>query len=195
MATRDAAGGTSPVRQVEVPLNIPRKEVLNALGQYYLYTLTLKMKPGVQHVAVAVRDELAAATSYLSRSVTVGEAARPAVERDSDRRQHDLAEGAPPLERLVGLGGALQREDAVDHRPEPAVAQARQGEGGEVGRQPAPSPRAGRARSTEPITCSRRLMMKPRSTSALWPPTVPTTTSRPRGASAARWPPISGPAV
>ncbi len=72
VATRDAAGGTSPVRQVEVPLNIPRKEVLNALGQYYIYTLTLKMKPGAQQVAVAVRDEIAAATSYLSRPVTVG---------------------------------------------------------------------------------------------------------------------------
>jgi hypothetical protein len=72
VATRDAAGGTSPLRQVEVPLNIPRKEVLSALGQYYIYTLTLKMKPGVQHVAVAVRDEIAAATSYLSRPVTVG---------------------------------------------------------------------------------------------------------------------------
>jgi VWFA-related protein len=72
VATRDAAGGISPMRQVEVPLNIPRKEVLNALGQYYIYTLTLKMKPGVQHVAVAVRDELAAETSYLSRPVSVG---------------------------------------------------------------------------------------------------------------------------
>ena len=72
VAVRDEQGGTSAVRQVEVPLNIPRKEVLNALGQYYVYTLTLKMKPGPQHVAVAVRDDLAAATSYLSRAVTVG---------------------------------------------------------------------------------------------------------------------------
>ena len=72
VATRDDNGGASPVRQVEVPLNIPRKEVLSALGQYYLYTLTLKMKPGAQHVAVAVRDEIAATTSYLARPVTVG---------------------------------------------------------------------------------------------------------------------------
>jgi hypothetical protein len=71
VAVRDAAGSTSPVRQVEVPLNIPRKEVLNALGQYYVYTLTLKLRPGFQHVAVAVRDDLAATTSYLSRPVTV----------------------------------------------------------------------------------------------------------------------------
>ncbi len=72
VATRDAKGGTSPVRHVEVPLEISRKEVLNALGQHYLYTLTLKMPAGQQQVAVAVRDELAATTSYLSRAVTVG---------------------------------------------------------------------------------------------------------------------------
>jgi VWFA-related protein len=72
VAIRDDNGGTSPVRQVEVPLNIPSKEVLSALGQYYLYNLTLKMKPGSQHVAVAVRDEIAAATSYLTRPVKVG---------------------------------------------------------------------------------------------------------------------------
>ena len=72
VATRDEAGGTSAVRRVEVPLEIARKEVLNAMGQYYVYTLTLKMKPGAQHVAVAVRDDIAAATSYLSRPVTVG---------------------------------------------------------------------------------------------------------------------------
>jgi VWFA-related protein len=71
VAVRDEAGGTAPMRQVEVPLNIPRAEVLNALGQYYIYTLTLKLRPGLQHVAVAVRDEIAATTSYLSRPVTV----------------------------------------------------------------------------------------------------------------------------
>jgi hypothetical protein len=72
VATGDEQGGTSPVRQVEVPLQIPRKQVLNAMGQYYLYTLTLKMQRGEQRIAVAVRDEHAAATSYLSRRVEVG---------------------------------------------------------------------------------------------------------------------------
>jgi len=75
VAIRNEAGDMSPLRQVEVPLNIPRKEVLNAMGQYYIYTLTLKLKPGVQHVAVAVRDEIATTTSYLSRPVQVGAAA------------------------------------------------------------------------------------------------------------------------
>jgi VWFA-related protein len=72
VATRDGKGGTSPVRQVEVPVDISRKEVLNALGQHYLYTLTLKLPAGEQRVAVAVRDELGSATSYLSRAVSVG---------------------------------------------------------------------------------------------------------------------------
>ncbi len=71
VAVRDDTGATSAVRQVEVPLHISRKEVLNAMGQYYLYTLTLTLKPGEQHIAVAVRDDFAAATSYLSRPVTV----------------------------------------------------------------------------------------------------------------------------
>ena len=57
-----------------MPLNIPPKEVLNAMGQYYVYTLTLKMKTGEQHVAVAVHDEVAATTSYLTRPVAVGAA-------------------------------------------------------------------------------------------------------------------------
>lgn len=67
--TGDAQGGTSPPRQVAVPIEIPSKQVLNAMGRFYLYTLTLKMPAGDQRVAVAVRDELAAATSYLSRKV------------------------------------------------------------------------------------------------------------------------------
>ncbi len=72
VATRDGEGRSSPVRQVAVPLQIPRKNVLTAMGQFYLYTLTLQLPPGEQRVAVAVRDELAATTSYLSRGVSVG---------------------------------------------------------------------------------------------------------------------------
>jgi VWFA-related protein len=72
VVTRDKDGGLSPLRQVQVPLRIPRGQVLMAMGQYYIYTLTLTMSPGEQQVAVAVRDELSASTSFLSRSVQVG---------------------------------------------------------------------------------------------------------------------------
>ncbi len=72
VATRAPNGNNSPLRQVPVPIRIPRKGLLNAMGQFYLYTLTLELKPGSQQVAVAVRDEIASTTSYLSRAVTVG---------------------------------------------------------------------------------------------------------------------------
>ncbi len=72
VATRAPDGAGSPLRQVPVPIRIPRKGVLNAMGQFYLYTLTLELKPGEQRVAIAVRDEIATTTSYLSRAVTVG---------------------------------------------------------------------------------------------------------------------------
>ena len=41
------------------------------MGQFYLYTLTLQLPPGEQRLAVAVRDEIAATTSFLSKGVTV----------------------------------------------------------------------------------------------------------------------------
>ncbi|HKI00796.1 MAG TPA: VWA domain-containing protein [Thermoanaerobaculia bacterium] len=72
VVTGDDQGGTSAPKQVAVPIQIPSKQVLNAMGQYYLYNLTLKMPAGSQRVAVAVRDELAAATSYLTGKVQVG---------------------------------------------------------------------------------------------------------------------------
>ena len=71
VATR-GAGGLTPIRQVDVPIQIPQKEVLMAMGQYYGYTLSLDMAPGEQQIAVAVRDELTTTTSYLTRSVGVG---------------------------------------------------------------------------------------------------------------------------
>jgi len=70
--TGDDKGGTSAPRQVPVPIQIPSKQVLNAMGKYYLYSLTLKMPAVDQRIAVAVRDELSAATSYLTKRVDLG---------------------------------------------------------------------------------------------------------------------------
>jgi VWFA-related protein len=69
VATRDEKGVTSPVRQAEVPVELSGRD---APSQHYLYTLILKMPAGVQQVAVGVRDEIAATTSYLSRDIIVG---------------------------------------------------------------------------------------------------------------------------
>lgn len=77
VSTRDGQGGVSPMRQVEVPLNIPREEILTAMGKFYEYELTLSLEKGEQHVAIAVRDEGTATTSFLSRTLSVGTAAGP----------------------------------------------------------------------------------------------------------------------
>jgi VWFA-related protein len=71
VATRGEKGMT-PIRQVEVPIQIPREQVLTAMGKYYVYTLSLEMGSGEQHIAVAVRDETTATTSFLAKSVQVG---------------------------------------------------------------------------------------------------------------------------
>jgi hypothetical protein len=78
VATNNAAGKRSPVRQVEVPISIPREKALTALGQYYQYELKLTLEPGAQHVAVAVRDEATTTTSFIARELSVGPADRPA---------------------------------------------------------------------------------------------------------------------
>jgi len=72
VATGDASGKRSPLRQVQVPISIPRAKALVALGQYYVYEVKLTLEPGEQHVAVAVRDEPTATTSFLARTLQVG---------------------------------------------------------------------------------------------------------------------------
>ena len=72
VATRGADGSSSPVRQVQVPIRIPRDQAMTALAQYYLYELTLHLGPGEQRVAVAVRDDMTLLTSFLGRTVQVG---------------------------------------------------------------------------------------------------------------------------
>jgi VWFA-related protein len=77
LAVGDGDGRQSPVRQVQVPISVPREKALTALGQYYLYAVTLTLKPGEQHVAIAVRDEATATTSFIARNLSMGPAGKP----------------------------------------------------------------------------------------------------------------------
>jgi VWFA-related protein len=72
IAVMVSKGGTSPVQEAPIPIEIPEAEVKTATQQYYSYTVTLIMRPGEQRVAVAVRDEFAASSSFVRRTVTVG---------------------------------------------------------------------------------------------------------------------------
>lgn len=72
IATQSSKGETSKVRQVQVPISVPKDKALVALGQDFVYELALQMQPGEQRVAVAIRDEGTALTSFLARGVRVG---------------------------------------------------------------------------------------------------------------------------
>jgi VWFA-related protein len=77
VAVRDTAGGNTPVRQIEVPIRIPLGQAITALGQFYLYELTLTLGQGEQHLAVAVRDEATTTTSFLARTLQLGAPEKP----------------------------------------------------------------------------------------------------------------------
>jgi VWFA-related protein len=72
VSTRDEQGGVSPIRQIQVPLEIPEQQILYAMGQFYEYDLILVLPRGEQHVAITVRDEGTTTTSVLSRALSVG---------------------------------------------------------------------------------------------------------------------------
>lgn len=77
VAVRDTEGGNTPVRQIEVPIRIPHGQAITALGQSYLYELTLSLGQGEQHLAVAVRDEATTTTSFLARTLHLGAPEKP----------------------------------------------------------------------------------------------------------------------
>jgi hypothetical protein len=70
-----AAGGTggesTGLRQVEVPVRVPRQEALTAFGQSYAYEVRLELAGGEHTLAFAVRDELGGTASFLRRKVDV----------------------------------------------------------------------------------------------------------------------------
>ncbi len=72
IGARDSEGGVAPIQDVPVPIDIPQKGFVSGQGAIYKYEVTLQMRRGRQVVAVGVRDEIGAVTSYVSRGLTVG---------------------------------------------------------------------------------------------------------------------------
>ena len=68
----DARGDTSEIQQARVPISIPNAEVAAAKDKFYTYTLSLLMRSGNHKVAVGIRDDAGAQSSFLSRGVYVG---------------------------------------------------------------------------------------------------------------------------
>lgn len=66
MAARDAEGGTTPVRTVEVPLAVPEAQAEAMLARDFLYEVRMAMRPGPHRVALAIEDVPTGVTSYLA---------------------------------------------------------------------------------------------------------------------------------
>jgi hypothetical protein len=66
LVTRDAAGHSSGVQQFEVPVRVPNKQFLTALGWVAGYRAKLVLPPTSHTVAVGVRDDLGHAISTVT---------------------------------------------------------------------------------------------------------------------------------
>jgi VWFA-related protein len=66
-------GSTTPVRQTKlVTVEVPEAEAAAGSKKEYTHEIAIPLKPGYYALGVGIRDEAAAATSYLRRELTVG---------------------------------------------------------------------------------------------------------------------------
>ncbi|HEX7180790.1 MAG TPA: VWA domain-containing protein [Thermoanaerobaculia bacterium] len=72
VAAADGDGNQSEVQQVLVPISIPAADLAAATGKHYTYSISLLMRGGDQKVAVGVRDDVAAESSFIARTLRVG---------------------------------------------------------------------------------------------------------------------------
>ncbi|MDH3744682.1 MAG: VWA domain-containing protein [Acidobacteriota bacterium] len=72
VAVIDEKGRLSPVDLQTVPVNIPKADIAQAIGQDYVYAVELVMRAGAQEVAVGVHDEISSKTSYVRKRLRVG---------------------------------------------------------------------------------------------------------------------------
>lgn len=68
----DEEGRISPLHQASIPILIPSAEIERARTQDFIYDIELLMRPGIQRVAVGVRDDLAGDYAFIRRTVRIG---------------------------------------------------------------------------------------------------------------------------
>ena len=72
VAAMDEEGGIAEVQEESVPIRIPLDEVERARQADFSYSMKLIMRPGGHRIAVGIRDEIGAETSFISEVVQVG---------------------------------------------------------------------------------------------------------------------------
>ncbi|HQP94437.1 MAG TPA: hypothetical protein PK570_10840, partial [Thermoanaerobaculia bacterium] len=55
-----------------VPISVPLAEAESAKKQHFTYTMPLMMRPGPHKLAIGLRDDLAASSSFALHYFTVG---------------------------------------------------------------------------------------------------------------------------
>ena len=72
VAAMDDDGGVADVQEESVPIRIPLDELERARGVNFNYAVKLLMRRGGHRIAIGVRDEIGAETSFISRVIEVG---------------------------------------------------------------------------------------------------------------------------
>lgn len=71
LAAADDEGGTSPVQNAPIPIRVPEADLAAARKQGWGYDVSLLMRPGYHRIAVGLRDEIGAVSSYVTTTVLV----------------------------------------------------------------------------------------------------------------------------
>ena len=64
LAAMDEEGGIAEVQEESVPIRIPLEEFEQAQAANFNYSMKLIMRPGGHRIAVGIRDEIGAETSF-----------------------------------------------------------------------------------------------------------------------------------
>ena len=72
VAAMDEEGGIADVQEELVPIRIPLDELERARGANFNYAMKLLMRPGGHRIAIGIRDEIGAETSFISEVIRVG---------------------------------------------------------------------------------------------------------------------------
>jgi len=68
----DEEEAISEVSDLELPIRIPEAQYSDAKGKYWPYTTNLLMRSGAHQIAIGIRDELGATTSFVKKTFFVG---------------------------------------------------------------------------------------------------------------------------
>lgn len=69
---RERGGGISPMRRIELPIQVPADQVASALAREAAYTLQLEIGAGPRRITVGMRDHLARVDSTVNLEIDVG---------------------------------------------------------------------------------------------------------------------------